>query len=268
MTPWVMRLILANAAVYLLQLTLPQGVWTQFAFVPAALLQRPWTTVTYMFLHGGFLHILFNMWIFYIFGRRLELRLGARQFLILYFIGGISGAVLSSILGLLAIMGLLPSVAPTIYIIPIIGASGAVLGIELEYAMYWPRDRIWIWGVLPIEVRWLVIFLTGLSLFAGFSGAGDGVAHFAHLGGFAGAFLYLKFIEWHSPARRFKKAAAPPKPGGGPAAVQRWHGIRRDGLHQVNRDELDRILDKISAKGLASLTPEEQAFLERFSGGH
>lgn len=260
MTPWVMRLILANAAVYLLQLSLPQGVWQQFAFVPAALLQRPWTAVTYMFLHGGFMHILFNMWIFYLFGRRLELRLGARQFLTLYFIGGISGAVLSSILGLA--LGVVP-----IYI-PIIGASGAVFGIELAYAMYWPRDKIWIWGVLPVEVRWLVIFLTGLSLFAGFSGARDGVAHFAHLGGFAGAFLYLKFIEWHSPARRFKKAAAPLKPRDGPAAVQRWQSIRRDGLHQVNRDELDRILDKISAKGLASLTAEEQAFLERFSGGH
>ena len=260
MTPWVMRLILANAAVYLLQLTLPQGVWQQFAFVPAALLQRPWTAVTYMFLHGGFMHILFNMWIFYLFGRRLELRLGAQQFLTLYFIGGISGAVFSSILGLA--LGVVP-----IYI-PIIGASGAVFGIELAYAMYWPRDKIWIWGVLPVEVRWLVIFLTGLSLFAGFSGARDGVAHFAHLGGFAGAFLYLKFIEWRSPARRFKRAAAPLKPKGGPADVQRWQSIRRDGLHQVNRDELDRILDKISAKGLASLTAEEHAFLERFSGGH
>ena len=213
-----------------------------------------------MFLHGGFMHILFNMWIFYLFGRRLELRLGAQQFLTLYFIGGISGAVFSSILGLA--LGVVP-----IYI-PIIGASGAVFGIELAYAMYWPRDKIWIWGVLPVEVRWLVIFLTGLSLFAGFSGARDGVAHFAHLGGFAGAFLYLKFIEWRSPARRFKRAAAPLKPKGGPADVQRWQGIRRDGLHQVNRDELDRILDKISAKGLASLTAEEQAFLERFSGGH
>lgn len=260
MTPWVMRLIMANAAVYLLQLTLPQGAWQQFAFVPAALLQRPWTTVTYMFLHGGFMHILFNMWIFYIFARRLEQRLGSRQFLFLYFIGGISGAVLSSILGLL--LGVVP-----IYI-PIIGASGAVFGIELAYAMYWPRDKIWIWGVLPVEVRWLVIFLTALSLWAGFGGARDGVAHFAHLGGFAGAFLYLKFIEWHSPARRFKRAAAPAKPKGGSANVQRWHSIRRDGLHQVNRDELDRILDKISAKGLASLTAEEQAFLERFSGGH
>jgi membrane associated rhomboid family serine protease len=255
-----MRLILANAAVYLLQLSLPQGVWQQFAFVPAALLQRPWTAVTYMFLHGGFMHILFNMWIFYLFGRRLELRLGARQFLTLYFIGGISGAVLSSILGLA--LGVVP-----IYI-PIIGASGAVFGIELAYAMYWPRDKIWIWGVLPVEVRWLVIFLTGLSLFAGFSGARDGVAHFAHLGGFAGAFLYLKFIEWRSPARRFKRAAAPLKSKGGPADVQRWQSIRRDGLHHVNRDELDRILDKIGAKGLASLTAEEQAFLERFSGGH
>jgi membrane associated rhomboid family serine protease len=131
MTPWVTRIIIANVVVFLFQLIFP-----------------------YMFLHGGIIHILFNMWIFYIFGPRLEVRLGGRSFLALYFISGISGALLSAVTT--------PHAA-------IIGASGAVFGIELAYAMFWPRDKIYIWGVLPVEVRWLVVFLTGMSLFAGFS---------------------------------------------------------------------------------------------------
>ncbi len=143
-----------------------------------------------------------------------------------------------------------------------------MFGIELAYAMFWPRDKIYIWGVLPVEVRWLVVFLTGMSLFAGFSGSGDGVAHFAHLGGFAGAFLYLKWLDYRSPARRFKRkaAAVQAKPNSsGVSDLERWRGIRRDDMHSVNRDELDRILDKISAEGMNNLTPDERAFLERFA---
>ena len=122
--------------------------------------------------------------------------------------------------------------------------------------------------MLPVEVRWLVVFLTGMSLFAGFSGSQDGVAHFAHLGGFAGAFLYLKWLDYRSPARRFKRkaAAVPAKPkGGGVSDLDRWRGIRRDDLHSVNRDELDRILDKISRVGIQNLTQDEREFLKRAS---
>jgi membrane associated rhomboid family serine protease len=228
MTPWVTRIIIANVVVFLFQLIFP-WVTLLFAFVPAAVLLRPWTVITYMFLHGGIIHILFNMWIFYIFGPRLEMRLGGRTFLTLYFISGISGALLSAVTT--------PHAA-------IIGASGAVFGIELAYAMFWPRDKIYIWGVLPVEVRWLVVFLTGMSLFAGF------------------------WLDYRSPARRFKRkaAAVQAKPkSSGVSDLQRWRGIRRDDMHSVNRDELDRILDKISAEGMNSLTPDERAFLERFA---
>ncbi len=147
----------------------------------------------------------------------------------------------------------------------IVGASGAVFGVLLAYARYWPRDLIYIWGILPIQARWLVIIMTGLSLWAGLGGAGGGVAHFAHLGGFLGGGLYLMWMEWRSPARRFKAKAAPRSRASSVADLQRWKNINREAMHEVNRDELDRILDKISAKGIASLTPDEKAFLERFS---
>ena len=91
MTPWVMRLIMANAAMFLLQLAGPEGLTQSLAFVPALALTRPWTIITYMFLHGGIGHIFFNMLSLFFFGPRLESRLGGRQFLVLYFVSGIWG---------------------------------------------------------------------------------------------------------------------------------------------------------------------------------
>jgi len=154
MTPWVLRLIVANAAVFLLQLSLP-GIERPLVLIPALLLTRPWTLISYMFLHGGFGHLFFNMLSLFFFGPRLEARLGSRNFLILYFVSGIAGALLSLVFT--------PHVA-------IIGASGAVFGVLLGFARYWPRDQILIWGVFPIEARWMVAGMTALALFGGFSG--------------------------------------------------------------------------------------------------
>lgn len=253
MTPWTLRLILANAAVFLLQGLLP-GFGRYFYLVPATVLREPWTLVTYMFLHGGLMHLLFNMLALFFFGPRLELRLGSRHFLGLYFAGGIAG-------GLLSLVFPVPF-AP----IAIVGASGAVFGVFLAFAMFWPREQIYIWGILPIEARWLVAIATAISLFSGFGAAGGGIAHFAHLGGFLGGFLYLKWLELRSPARQFRqKAAYAPRRPSGSQDIARWKQIRREELHEVNRTEVDRILDKISARGLDSLTAGERETLERFS---
>ncbi len=205
-----------------------------------------------MFLHGGLWHLAFNMLALFFFGPRLELRLGGRNFLGLYFVSGIAGALLSL---------LTPNV-------PIVGASGAVYGVLLGFARSWPRDQIYIWGVFPIEARWLVAIMTALSLYGGFIGRGGGVAHFAHLGGFLGGFIYLKWMDYRSPARRFRaqvNAPARRSSGGDSADLKRWETIRREEMHPVNRDELDRVLEKLKTSGVASLTTDERAFLDRFS---
>ena len=250
MTPWVMRLLVANGIVFLLQGTVP-GFEPPLRLVPALLLTRPWTIISYMFLHGGFGHLLFNMIALFFFGPRLESRLGSPNFLILYTVSGVTGGLLSLVFS--------PWAA-------IIGASGAIFGVLLGFAMFWPRDQILIWGILPIEARGLVAGMTVLALMGGFTGSGGGVAHFAPLGGFVGGFLSLKFFEWRSPANAWKRKTAPAaKRESGPSALARWNSIKRDEMHEVNRAELDRILDQISTTGLASLTPSDREFLERFS---
>jgi len=254
MTPWVLRLIVANVAMYFMQ-DMAVELANRMVLVPVLFPREPWTLVTYMFLHGGASHLLFNMISLFFFGPRVEMRLGSRHFLGLYFASGIVGGILSIIF--------------TPHVPGVIGASGAIFGVTLAFARYWPRDQIYIWGILPVEARWLVIIMTALSLFGARSG-GDGIAHFAHLGGFLGGYLYLRWSELRSPARDFRKKAAPltvkrPSTGNPVADIQRWSRIPRDSMHEVNRTEIDRILDKINSTGIASLTPGERETLERFS---
>src|ERR1700722_14433996 len=163
MTPWVRRLIVANVVMFGLQTFVP-GLTLALEYLPAAVLYRPWTIITYMFLHGSITHILFNMIALYFFGMRVEDRLGGRDFLTLYLLSGIGGAALSLVL------------APYV---PIIGASAAIMGVMMAFAMYWPRDKVFIWGVLPVEA-WLLV---GVYVVLDLVGFGAGIAHFAHLGG-------------------------------------------------------------------------------------
>lgn len=269
MTPWVGRLLIANIVVFFLQ-NMIGGLTMQLAFIPALTLVRPWTLITYMFAHGGLGHLIFNMIALFFFGPPIEDRLGSRGFLIFWFVSGLGGAALSFAFA---------------YGSPIIGASAGVYGVLLAFAMFYPDMPIYIWGILPVKAKWLVGFMFALSLMNAFGGASDGVAHFAHLGGLAGAFLYLRFagqnrygrggggdmmsrIRGAVPKRRNKNLTVVPGGGSGtggtptprpPQPQQR----RADDTQMLDR--LDRVLDKISTEGIASLTAEERRLLDEAS---
>ena len=251
MTPVVRILLFANVIAFFVQETLP-GFTRALMFVPAYVLVRPWTVVTYMFLHGGLSHILFNMLGLFFFGPRVEERIGSRSFATMYFAAGVTGAVLSL---LMAMFGVSSGA-------PIIGASGGVYGVMMGFAYFWPDTPISIWGVIPVPARVLVIIYTLLSLFSGFGGGGGNVAHFAHLGGFAGAYLYLKWLDRARTSFRRRTVALPPEAAA--RGADAYRAIDRSKLHEINRAEVDRILDKISAQGVASLTPQERLFLSNF----
>jgi len=247
MTPWVTRLIIANGIFFILSQINP-ALTANLLLVPALIASRPWTAITYMFLHAGFGHIFFNMLALFFFGPRLEMVLGGTRFLLLYFISGIMGAVLSFFFT--------PNVA-------ILGASGAVYGVMFGFAHYWPKEHLYVWGVFPVQARWLVVIMTGLSLFGGFGIGGEGIAHFAHLGGFVGGFFFLRWVDSTSRAVQYQKKMEATTAG--EIDLEKWGKIDREKLHSVNREELDRIREKITANGVASLTMTERAFMDRFS---
>jgi membrane associated rhomboid family serine protease len=257
MTPWVLRLLVANLVVYFLA-PAESFLWYRLALRPEAILIQPWGLFTYMFVHGSFSHIFFNMLGLFFFGRRLEMHLGGKSFLTLYLLSGLGGAVFSFIPPL----------------VPVVGASGAVFGVLLGFAYFWPREQIYIWMILPVQARFLVGFVAAASLYSGISGAGAGVAHFAHLGGFAAGYAYLRwrkrkyFQQWQPMATPKSQLAKAARSSGDGDSMRRWKSIRVDELHELNREEVQRLLTKAEESGVQSLTNEERAMLDRFAAPH
>lgn len=263
LTPWVQRLLILNGLVFLGQYVY-YPLTGLLAFVPEAVLFRPWTIITYMFAHGGFMHLFFNMLGLFFFGPPLEGRWGSKAFIRFYLICGLGGAALSFLFAFHS---------------PIIGASAAVYGVMLAFALNWPDSPIYIWGILPIPAKWLVVILAAFSFMSAFQNRADGVAHFAHLGGFAAAWLYLKW-ETLSRHRRlnsmgFGDGARKRKfrvvPGGAdvtpqaPAGSARRPPAERHPNEEQLLTELDRVLDKISTDGMSSLTADERRLLDDVS---
>lgn len=258
MTPWIKRLIFANVVVYLVTASYP-AVGDALALDRHALLAAPWTLVTYMFVHANFQHILWNMLGLFFLGPRVEARLGGSRFLGLYMTGGLAGGLLS-----IAVNG----VGPDGRLIGIVGASAAIFAVFMAYAMFWPRDRLLIWGIIPVPAVVLVAILTLVSVLGG-TGIGNvepGVAHWGHLGGFVGGYLYLTVLKHRTGSQRFRAMAVPTPPvPKSPDVIERWRRIDAASLHPVNREELARIRAKLDAEGPAALTADDRLFLDRFA---
>jgi hypothetical protein len=142
-----------------------------------------------------------------------------------------------------------------------IGASAGVFGVMMAFAYFWPRDEILIWGIIPIQARWLVALTTAFAIYSGLGGSRGGVADFAHLGGYVGAYVYLRIIATNRTLKKFKKRATGEVPT---HVLGNWKRVDPATVHELNREEVNRILDKISATGLESLTPAERLFLSNF----
>ena len=183
LTPWVRRLLIANVAVFLLMVTVLTGAWPveSFGFTPQVAWQRPWTFVTYLFIHGGLVHLGVNMFMLFFFGSPVEKRMGSAAFARYYFFCGIGGAMLSLALAVVWNSG------------PIIGASGALFGVALAFAMFWPDYPIILFPIpVPIKAKWFVAGYATLDLVLQIMPGSDGIAHLAHLGGFLFGILYLR----------------------------------------------------------------------------
>jgi membrane associated rhomboid family serine protease len=261
LTPWVRRLLVVTSGVYLLQLTVFTSPWLveTFGFAPALVASRPWSLVTYALLHGSLLHLLFNMLGLFMFGPPVEANLGGTRFIRLYLVSTLGGAALS-----------LAFVALTGHGV-IIGASAAVFGVMLAFVLDWPDAPVFVFPLpVPVKAKWVMVFLAAISLAAGLGGARDGVAHLAHLGGFGGALLYLRgaaLLRASAPGRARERPRAVLVHPSGQAERREAQAARRGrhGADAATLAEVDRVLDKISAGGLDSLTPEERRFLDEIS---
>lgn len=264
MTPWVGRLIIANAVIALLLATvLTSGrVVEVLQFDPSFMraIGRPWTFVTYMFVHGGLLHLLGNTLGLYFFGTAVEEKLGARGFLFYYFYCGIGAAIFA-----LALSGIFP-------VDPFIGSSGAILGLALAFAMFWPDAEILVFPFpIPIRARTLILAIAGLSAFFGliFMNSPTGkVAHFAHLGGMLAGYLFFRIQALSQraplpPQRQVERVVMVQSPSRDTElhSSEQPRASIRPAADPVTV-ELDRVLDKINEKGIASLTAEERRFLD------
>jgi membrane associated rhomboid family serine protease len=193
LTPAVRALIIVNVAAYLLSLLVP-SIAIPLGLIPAAVVQRLWIwqPFTYMFLHGGLFHILFNMLALWMFGVELERMWGTRFFVTYYFVSGL-GAAATTIL-----VSLLPyPFAEDMRVAITIGASGAVYGLLLAYGLYYPDRPIYIYMVFPIPAKYFVLIIGAISFLSSVTGSEGGVAHTAHLGGLLTGYLYLKTGRGH-----------------------------------------------------------------------
>ncbi|MCI0407123.1 MAG: rhomboid family intramembrane serine protease [Acidobacteria bacterium] len=261
MTPWVGRLMIANAVVQLLRLTIftSDRVMQLLAFTPDSALRQPWTFLTYAFVHQNLLHLAFNMFGLFVFGSAVEERMGGRSFLLYYLYCSVGAAAVS-----LALSGIFT-------VPPFIGASGAILGVGLAFARFWPDAEIFILPLpLPIKAKTLLVFAALWNLSWALLFPHSGTAHLAHLGGLVAGYLFfrLQFISRRSPAaarRQIERVVMAQSPAR--QSEQPISSVRSIAHQPGDPDaaEVDRVLDKISATGIASLTPEERRFLNEVS---
>jgi membrane associated rhomboid family serine protease len=188
LTPAIKALMVANVAAFLVSMIVP-AITLSFGLLPADVIGslQIWQPVTYMFLHGGVFHLLFNMLALWMFGVELERTWGSRFFMRFYFIVGIGAALTTLLLSLMPL-----PFADQLYDSLTIGASGAVYGVLLAYGLYFPRRPIYLYFFFPIPAKYFVMIIGAISLLSAMNGPGGGVAHTTHLGGLIVAYLYLK----------------------------------------------------------------------------
>jgi membrane associated rhomboid family serine protease len=257
-------LIITTGAVFLLQMLTneTQLVVSWLSLDPPSLQSgQVWRLLTYAFCHDvdNLFHILFNMAFLWWFGKTLESMYGSREFLLFYLTAAVVAGL--AFIGLGLVMGSLN---------PAIGASGSIMAVTMVYAMHFPRHRIYIWGIIPLEIRWLVVMyvvfdlLPVLSGLSGGPGAGDNIAHSAHLGGLAFGFLYCKYnIRLERLLGRFRR----PRFGRivGPRRKFKIYEPTREGPRENLDQQVDAILDKINQQGEESLTKREREILKAAS---
>ena len=268
--PVIKMLLLSNAAVFvgmmffgsfhIGDLYFEQMFYHAFALWPLGAGFGFWQLFSYMFLHSGFTHILFNMLALWMFGMELEHAWGSRRFLIYYLLCGFGGGLAN-----LLIAPMFTSVGPTV------GASGAIYGVLLAFGMTFPERPIFVYFLLPIKAKYFVFLYMAMEIFS--VGSMDGVAHFAHLGGALVGFIYLVANGMAFRPRTFGEPTIFSRMShfGGSHRQETYTDVSDAKIYDIREHQrkeaeqtqaqIDQILDKISRNGYQSLSEEEKKIL-------
>jgi uncharacterized protein len=188
MVKWTLIFIISCTLIFLLQITNVFD-WENFAFTPALAIEKPWTFITSIFLHGSFEHLLVNMLVLFFLGSFLENAIGPKRFVFLFFLSGIVGS-----LGYV--------ITTTDSTIPAVGASGAIYGVLGVLAVIAPLAMVYVWGIIPMPMIGVAV-IWAITDFFGLFGS-SGVAHGAHLGGLLVGMLYGFYLRMMV-KRRFRR---------------------------------------------------------------
>ncbi len=267
-TPVVKSLLISNVVVYFLANFLDNFTIGDFLFsdfLRKFLFLYPfetkdfgiWQVFTYMFMHGGIWHLLFNMFALWMFGSELENLMGSSKFLFYYTICGVGAGIAN-----LFIAPIFASVGPTV------GASGAIYGVLVAFGLLFP-DRIVFMYFIPLPAKIFVGIYMAIELYSGITGTNDGIAHFAHLGGAAVGFIFLIFDKESSSGQNlfqyiFGNVKRKKHDNGFSYTIENETSHRRyddDYKYRANQEVINKILDKISKTGYSSLTEEEKKVL-------
>ena len=241
-------LLIINIAVFvLMELSGQKNILFQlFGLVPRAVLQeyRLWQTFTYLFLHGGWIHILFNMLVLWMFGKDLERDWGKNEFLIFYFVCGIGS-------GLITVLANINSP------IVIVGASGSIYGVLVAYGFTYPNRTVYLYGIFPLKVKYVVLGFGIIAFVASLSITQSKVSHVTHLAGMIIGIIYILFnFRWKNIRLWYTKIRL--------RSIQDKQNSH-EGEETHIKMQVDKILDKLNDQGWESLTSQEEEFLTRAS---
>ena len=284
----VKHLLIINALMYLATITLTRFNIDLADFLGLHFFKasdfRIYQLVTYMFMHGNFGHLFFNMFALWMFGNTLENIWGSERFLLFYIVCGIGAGLCQELVQYIQyatslaqyetvnLGGRIVSMDTYLNMMTTVGASGAIYGLLLAFGMMFPNSMIYLYFFIPIKAKWFVIGYAVIELFTGLTGA-DNVAHFAHLGGMLFGLILILYWKkhglkgpnfdlkkWKGWLWRFKERKKYTRYKEVKDEVPRSDEEYNYRKAQKERD-IDAILDKVAKNGYGSLTPEEKEFL-------
>ena len=226
--------------------------------------EQAWRFATYMFVHVDFWHFLFNMLMLWMFGSEVADMMGSKHFSGMYFFCGVFAAVFSLVMYWLGMTNA-----------PIIGASGALMGIFVAYYKFFPNRMLLMFFFFPMRIKYAMWFMVAVDVLMAHSS--DGVAHFAHLGGVVGGFLYMHFYErslrnghvgmegfFDAVKRKAQRSRFRMEDGGRNGSADKADEdkpLEGEVFYMDEQKRMDEILKKVSSEGINSLTDAERQFL-------